>query len=117
MTTDVSFADSQTYLQHFRNRGCASDIVDNTEGLFNLLWHNYELIDQLKQELERKTVNIVRLQEMVFGPGAIAQTPDSEGSDDPPDAIADTDEPAPDQDQKKKSTEKPKGHGRRGVND
>ena len=117
MTTDVSFADSQAYLQHFRSKDCESDIVDNTEGLFNLLWHNVGLIDELKQELERKTVNIVRLKETIFGPATITETSNKEGSDDPPDATADTDEQAPDKDQKKKSTEKAKGHGRRGVND
>jgi len=111
---DVGYADTQTYLEHFRNRGCAPDIVDNTEGLFNLLWHNNGLIDQLKQELERKTVNIVRLQEMLFGSGAIAQTPDSESDDDP---TANADNAQPDNHQKKTPTEKAKGHGRRGVND
>jgi hypothetical protein len=43
MTTDVDFADTQAYLQHFRSRGCDTDIIGNTEGLFNLCWFNGEL--------------------------------------------------------------------------
>ncbi|WP_277345578.1 hypothetical protein [Pseudomaricurvus alkylphenolicus] len=39
MTTDVDYADSQAYLSHFRQMGCDRDIVDNTEGLFNLFWY------------------------------------------------------------------------------
>lgn len=117
MTTDVSYADAQAYLQHFRSKGCASAIVDNTEGLFNLLWHNFGLMDELKQEFERKTVSIVRLREMLFGPGAMAETPDSEGDDDSCKTTANADRPQPDKHQKKTPTEKARGHGRRGVKD
>ena len=81
MTTDVDFADTQAYLQHFRSRGCDTDIIGNTEGLFNLCWFNVGVIDELKQELERKSVNIVRLKEIIFGPSVTPETSDDEGSE------------------------------------
>lgn len=118
--TDVDFADTRAYLQHFRNSGCDTDIIDNTEGLFNLCWFNVGLIDELKQELKRKTVNIVRLQEIIFGAGA--ETSDQDGDADSVDTTTDAKaqtsaEGGQPQEQKKKKRKKNvKGHGRRGVN-
>ena len=95
MTTDVDFADTQAYLRHFRSRGCDTAITDNTEGLFNLCWFTVGLIDELKQELKRKTVNIVRLQEIIFGAGAIAETPDNDGDADTADTTPGANEQTP----------------------
>jgi hypothetical protein len=69
MTTDVDYAQTQAYLQHFRDQGCDAQIVANTEGLFNLCWVYAGMIDELKQALEKKTVSIVRLKEIIFGLG------------------------------------------------
>ena len=119
MTTDVDFADTQGYLQHFRSRGCDTDIIGNTEGLFNLCWFTMGVIDELKQELERKSVNIVRLKEIIFGPSVTSETSDDEGSEASAEATSGTNDGAPDEEdrQQKKRKKKSKGHGRRGVND
>ena len=121
MTTDVDFADTQAYLQHFRSRGCDTDIIGNTEGLFNLCWFNVGVIDQLKQEIERKTVNIIRLKEIIFGASDASETGASND-----DSNAESTEVTPEandgaldeEDRKAKNRKnKTKGHGRRSVND
>lgn len=121
MTTDVDYADAQAYLSHFRHKGCDPDIVDNTEGLFNLFWYSLSVIDELKLELDRKRVNIARLREVLFGGGAVEPAEEDEDeneadSSDNPNAETSSSEPKPD---KKDSNEddKSKGHGRRGVDD
>ncbi len=116
MTCEVSYADTLRYVQHFREQGCQSDIVNNTEGLINLFWLNVDLIDQLKCELEKKTVNIVRLKEMISGMNRTSgasndSSKKSSGTPPPDDAM-----PADANDSRKKPA-KTKGHGRRGVND
>ncbi len=119
MTTDVDFADTQAYLQHFRSSGCNTDIIANTESLFNLCWFNFGVIDQLKQELERKTVNIVRLKEIIFGPSVTPEASDNDGSAESAEATLGTNDGTPDEEdrQQKKRKKKSKGHGRRSVND
>lgn len=125
MTTDIDCRDAQAYLQHFRRQGCDTDIINNTEGLFNLCWFYVDLIDQLKQELEKKTVTIVRLQEIVFGAGATLDSSVDDNDDDrhksaATESTAKT--PTPNDPQalikgKQKNENKAKGHGRRGVDD
>ncbi len=114
MAIEIDYADTQRYVQHFRDKGCQPEVVDNTEGFINLFWYTTDLMDQLKQELDKKTVNIVRLKEMLFG---------SSSTDDPATDKAsnstspDIDSTAKNGDQKNESKPKPKpkGHGRRGV--
>lgn len=116
-TKDIDFVDTQAYLQHFRRQGCDADIIDNTEGVFNLCWHMVGEIDQLKIELAHKTVNIARLKEIVFGPSA---TPEEANNDDPAEVAkipaADGEvsavEPSP-----PPAKKPPKGHGRRSIED
>ena len=72
----------------FAVEGCDTDIIGNTEGLFNLCWFNVGVIDELKQELERKSVNIVRLKEIIFGPSVTPETSDDEGSEESAEATA-----------------------------
>jgi transposase len=119
MTTHVDFADTQTYLQHFRNHGCDPTVIDNTEGLFNLCWFNVGLIDELKRELKRKTVNIVRLQEIIFGAGAIVETADNDGEAESASTPLSAHEQTSTEEEppQKKRKQSAKGHGRRGVND
>ncbi len=81
MTTAIDYADTQAYLQHFHQQGCQSEIIDNTEGLFNLCWFYVDIIDQLKLELEKKQVNIVRLKELISGMNtATHSSTDDEGN-------------------------------------
>ncbi len=54
----VGYAETQAYLDHFRNHGCDSQIIDNTAGLFNLCFYMSGTIDQLCEELKKKQVNI-----------------------------------------------------------
>ena len=99
MQADIEFADAQTYIQHFRNKGCDTDIGNNRSELLNLCWYNVKLIDDLKLELEKKTVNIVRLNEIVFGPGDCSETDTSkdEGDAESTDSNPETDSEAPDE--------------------
>jgi len=118
MTAEVEFADTQAYLQHFRSQDCDADIIGNTEGLFNLCWFNVGVIDELKQELERKSVNIVRLKEIIFGSSATPETSDDEGCEKSGANTPDTSDGAPDaEDRHQKRKNKSKGHGRRSAND
>jgi transposase len=112
MTTEVDYAQTQTYLQHFRDQGCDRQIVANTEGLFNLCWFSVSMIDELKQALEKKTVNIDRLKEIIFGVGKNPET--AAGDDQTPPASNDPAEPPPEEDSKKEK-KKAKGHGRHGI--
>ncbi len=109
MSTVIDYADTQDYLRHFRDKGCQADIVDNTEGLINLFWLNVDLIDQFKRELDKKTVTIVRLKEMISGMNSTARvTTDGDKVSDPtPDETINP----------KKKPAKTQGHGRHGVND
>ena len=116
MSHVIDYAETQRYVRHFRNQGCQADIVDNIEGLINLFWLNVDLIDQFKLELEKKSVNITRLKEMISGmnshPGVPADG-DKKNSRLPPVEnvkLGDASDP-------KKKQSKAKGHGRRGVND
>ena len=119
MTTEIDFADTQAYLQHFRSRGCDADIIANTEGLFNLCWLNVGVIDELKQELERKSVNIVRLKEIIFGASATFEASDDDGSEKSAAATPDPDDGVHDEEdrQQKRRKKTSKGHGRRSAND
>ena len=116
MTKDIEYADTQIYLQHFRNKGCDDEIIAMTEGLFNLFWLNIKVIDQLKLELEKKKVNIARLKELIPGMNGSTSNDDeeskskseAEGTSSPPDNQNSSTED---------SGQKPKGHGRRGVDD
>lgn len=112
MTPELDYADTLRYVQHFRSKGCQSDIVNNTEGLINLFWLNIDLIDQLKRELEKKIVNIVRLKEMISGINSHSGAPtdsDKKPNTKPPVAHA--------IDPNIKKPSKAKGHGRRGAKD
>lgn len=126
MTTALDYADTQRYLQHFRHQGCDGEIINNTEGLFNLCWLNIALIDQLRVELQKKKVNIERLREMISGMNAHSHTSTNDDSDT-------KNENENENENEKAATEfpplehskstanatdkKPKGHGRRGAND
>lgn len=123
MTTDIDCTDAQAYLQHFHRQGCDTDIINNTEGLFNLCWFYVGLIDQLKQELEKKTVTIVRLREIVFGSGTTPDSSVDDNDDETCESAATTESTSKDPKapmkgkQKQKKENKAKGHGRRGVDD
>jgi transposase len=127
MTTELDYADTQRYLQHFRHKGCDAEIIDNTEGLFNLCWLNITMMDQLRLELEKKKVNIVRLREMISGMNGHSHVPAEEdsGSDaknaqaneSSSEKIPEASSPPDNNSNTPKTDEKPKGHGRRGAND
>ncbi len=124
MTTALDYADTQRYLQHFRHKGCDAEIIDNTEGLFNLCWLNIAMIDQLKCELEKKQVNIVRLKEMISGMNGHSHpstADEGETKNKQENGLEKTPEASspPDSNNSKTNAtaQKPKGHGRHGVND
>ncbi len=124
MTTALDYTDTQRYLQHFRHQGCHAEIIDNTEGLFNLCWLNITLIDQLRLELEKKKVNIVRLREMISGMNGHSHASTDDDSDTKNDneegcekTPAEFSPPENNKSTAKGTDEKPKGHGRRGAND
>ncbi len=78
----IGYAETQAYLDHFRNHGCDSQIIDNTAGLFNLCFYMAGTIDQLCEELKKKQVNIIRLQQLVFGlRGQADEAPDEPDGD------------------------------------
>lgn len=112
MTAGIDYAQTHAYLQHFRDQGCDANIIAHTEGLFNLCWLYVDMIDELKQELEKKTVNIVRLNDIIYGSSHCAKnTAESETNPaEPPPAAADNTTPNT---HKKKA----KGHGRHGADD
>ncbi len=64
----IGYPQTQQYLAHFRDRGCDQQILDNTEGIFNLCFYLAGKLAELEEELKKKQVNIVRLQQLVFGP-------------------------------------------------
>lgn len=116
MTTGVDYADAQGYLQHFRDNGCHSEIVDNTEGIFNLCWLSVDIIDQLKLEVEKKKVNIVRLKELISGMNTSAHV--SAQTEKKNESNIDTGSNCDDKKSNTDNTDnKAKGHGRRGVDD
>ena len=134
MKKNINYADAQAYLAHFREKGCQPDIVDNTEGLFNLCWLCVETIDQLKLELEKKEVNIVRLREMISGMNGASHSSASDGSN--TDHKTETESECESKQENEKTAEessfsnkndsatedsdqkpKAKGHGRRGVDE
>jgi len=119
MIKDIEYADTQIYLQHFRSKGCDDEIVANTEGLFNLCWINIDMIDQLKLELEKKTVNIVRLKELISGMNSTPSGPGDvqEDKDNTEEASEQASTPDDNSSKPKDSAPKKKGHGRRGVDD
>jgi len=118
MIKEVDYTETQRYLQHFSDQGCDTKIVNHTEGLFNLFWLNVNIIDELKLELEKKKVNIIRLKELISGMNSSSYS-SADGVDG--DKLDEKDasikalpaiNKAPG-----KNDNKPKGHGRLGVND
>ncbi len=111
MTETMNFADTQSYLQHFRDRDCDPEIIGHIEGIINLFWCTLAMTDELKQELEKKQVNIARLQEIIFG--------QARHHEDTPNEKAPQDEGKKDQEehQQDEESKKRKGHGRRGADD
>jgi transposase len=120
MIKEVDFTETQRYLQHFTDHGCDAEIVNHAEGIFNLFWLNVNIIDQLKIELEKKTVNIVRLKELISGMNttSYSKTNDDDQSDkkDEPPTAAEA-SPITRKASDEKRNDKPKGHGRLGAND
>ena len=112
--------ETQRYLQHFVDHGCDAEIVNHTEGIFNLFWLNVNIIDELKIELEKKTVNIVRLKELISGMNTTSYSnTHNDDQADKKDAQPSTVDATPitQKASDKKRNDKPKGHGRLGAND
>ena len=127
MKNELDYSETQIYLQHFRDKGCQSEIVNNTEALFNLCWFTVDKLDQLKLELEKKKVNIARLKEMIFGVNtsspSSSDNPENEDSNkegNENDAQANSklcSAEDKNNSDKENGNQKAKGHGRRGVDD
>ena len=113
----IDYAEAQSYVQYYRSKGCNPTIVDNTESIFNLFFFLLSEVDRLNDDVEKKTVNIARLKEMVFGTG------NSHNVDEPDEELKPEQEkpatipkPPAIESEEDKGKEKPKGHGRLAAN-
>jgi hypothetical protein len=48
----IDYAETQSYIQHYRAKGCDTSIVDNTEGIFNFCLFLLGEVDRLSYQVE-----------------------------------------------------------------